>query len=88
MLLAVLFVLGVANFAVNRAVMESRHPILDALPAFLRARGGRAAMVMEFAVLLAAMLLATNYWAGAAWAYGVYTALNLISAWLLFSDRH
>lgn len=74
--LALLFALGIANFAIHKAVLDSGHPMLDALPRFYRASAGRASLVFEFLVLLAAMLLAGNGWTGAVWAYLVYSALN------------
>ena len=87
MLLLVLFVLGVANFAVHRAVLDSGHPMLDALPGFYRSAGGRISLAFEFLVLLVAMLLAGNGWPGAVTAYGVYSLLNLGTAWLVLSGR-
>ena len=38
MLLGILFILGMINFAVHKAVLESNHPLLDTLPAAVRAR--------------------------------------------------
>ena len=87
MLLVVLFVLGVANFAVHRAVLDSGHPMLDALPGFYRGAGGRMSLGFEFLVLLAAMLLAGNGWPGAVTAYCVYSLLNLGTAWLVLSGK-
>lgn len=87
MLLAVLFVLGIANFAAHKAVLESNHPMLDALPSFYRAAGGRFSIGFEFVVLLVAMLLTFDGWTGAATAYGIYSALNFITAWLVLSGR-
>ena len=54
--LLILFALGVLNFAANKAVLESDHPILDELPAFFRGWNGRVPLVAEFVVLLAALL--------------------------------
>lgn len=87
MFLVVLFGLGVANFAVHKAVLESGHPMLDALPGFYRASGGRFSLWFEFFVLLAAMLLAGNGWPGAAMAYGVYSLINFATAWLVLTGR-
>lgn len=85
--LAIIFALGIVNFALHRGVLESGHRLLDLMPRGLRANGGRLTLVIEFAILLAAMALAANGWPGAALAYGGYTALNLVSAWLIFSGR-
>lgn len=87
MLLAFLFVLGVANFAAQKAVIESNHPMLDALPGFYRSGGGRFSIGFEFVILVVAMLLAAHGWPGAATAYGIYSALNLMTAWLVLSGR-
>ena len=87
MVLFALFLLGVGNFAVHKAVLEGRHPMLDALPGFYRSGGGRFSLWFEFAILLAAMLLAGNGWPGMAIAYGIYSLLNLATGWLILSGR-
>jgi len=85
--LAILFALGVANFALNRAVLESGHPLLKQMPQSLRQVGIPVAMTAEFVILLAAMLLAAHGWSSIVWAYGAYFALNLVSAWLILGGR-
>lgn len=85
--LAVIFVFGVINFALHSAVLKSGHPFVAQMPGFVRLLGGRLTLVAEFLVLLAAMLLAANGWAGLVWAYAGYTALNAASAWLILSGR-
>ena len=87
MALGVLFVFGVVNFAVHKAVLESEHPLLDTLPESLTANGGRLSLLTELLVLIAAMTLAVNGWPAAAWAYGFYSALNAMTAWLLLGGR-
>lgn len=87
MLLFILFILGTANFAVQKAVLESRHPMLDALPGFYRSGGGRFSLGFEFIILVVAMVLAAQGWGGAVVAYGIYSALNLGTAWLILSGR-
>jgi uncharacterized protein (UPF0333 family) len=49
--------------------------------------GGRGSLALEFALLLAAMLLVASGHPGWAWAYLGYTALNGLTAWLLLSGR-
>lgn len=78
---------GIGNFAVHKAVLESRHPMLDALPGFYRSGGGRFSLWFEFVILLAAMLLAGNGWPGMAIAYGIYSLLNFGTGWLILSGR-
>ena len=87
MSLGIIFVLGIVNFALHRAVLDSNHPLLDTLPASFRSGGGRFALAFEFVVLLTAMLLAGHGWSAAAWAYGFYSFLNGITAWLILNGR-
>jgi len=87
MILGLLFILGIANFALHKAVLESGHAMLDALPRFYRSAGGRVSLLFEFLVLLAAMLLWSGGWLGAIWAYVVYSAVNFFSGWLVLSGR-
>ena len=87
MVVLILFLLGIGNFAAQKAVLESGHPMLDALPSFYRTGGGRFSLWFEFFVLLVAMLLAGNGWTGMAWAYGVYSLVNFATAWLMLSGR-
>lgn len=87
MAIIVIFVLGVANFALHRAVIESGHPMLAQIPWFATRRGRRLALGLEFVVLLAAMLMAANGWPGLAWGYFFYTLINAASGWLILSGR-
>ncbi|GGC04126.1 hypothetical protein GCM10011494_23230 [Novosphingobium endophyticum] len=83
----VVFCLGVVNFAAHKAVLESGHPILAQVPWFFRPLGGRLSLVVEFAMLLGALVMAASGSAGWAWLYALYTGLNGISAWLIFSGK-
>ena len=87
MVLALLFALGVANFAIHKAVLESGHPLLDSLPGPMRSGGGKMSLGFEFMVLLAAMLIASNGWPGAAVVYFIYSLLNLVTGWMLLDGR-
>lgn len=82
-----IFILGVANFALHRAVIESGHPMLAQVPWFATERGRKIALAMEFLVLLAAMLLVANGWPNLAWGYLFYSMLNGISGWLILKGR-
>ena len=82
-----IFVAGVINFALNRAVFGSRHPLLARLPRASQMLGSRAALVTEFAVLLVALMLAANGWPGFVWAYLGYTVLNGVAAWLILARK-
>jgi len=84
--LLVTFLLGIVNFAVHQAVLESGHPLLGRMP-FVRMLGGRGSQLAEFAVLLGAMLLVGTGNLGWAWAYFGYTAVNGLAAWLILTRR-
>jgi len=83
----VILFLGIGNFALHRAVLESGHSMIGQMPGFVQALGGRLSLVAEFLVLLAASLLAANGWPMLAWAYLGYSALNAFAAWLILTDR-
>jgi len=87
MAIAIIFLLGIGNFALHKAVLESRHPLLGHVPWFVHMLGGRLTLVTEFLVLLAALMLAANGWPVLAWAYLIYTALNALAAWLILTGR-
>lgn len=87
MLIAFLFVLGIGNFALHKAVLESGNPALDRMPRLAGGRRGSGSLLLEFAVLLAAMLLAANGWTSIVWFYLGYSALNALAAWLILGRR-
>lgn len=81
------FLLGVLNFGLHKAVLESGHPMLGRMRWFAHRLGGRGSLVVEFLVLLGAMLLAGTGSAGWAWAYAGYSLLNAVAAWLILTRR-
>ena len=83
----VVFCLGVCNFAAHRAVLESGHPVLTHVPWLAHPVAGRLSLLLEFAVLVAALVMASGGSAGWIWIYLVYTATNLIGAWLIAGGR-
>lgn len=87
MVILFVFLLGVGNFALHRAVLDSGHPLLRQMDWLVDALGGRGSLALEFALLLAALLLVADAAPGWAWAYAGYSALNAISAWLILSRR-
>lgn len=87
MAIAVIFLLGVANFALHQAVLESGHSLLERLPLGPRGFGRKAMLATEFLILLVAMLLAASGWPGLAWTYLVYTCANGATAWLILTGR-
>ena len=81
------FLLGIANFALHKAVLESRHPILAQMAWLFAPMRGRFSLVVEFMMLLGTMLVVANGSPGWAWGYGLYTGLNALSAWLILSGK-
>ena len=82
-----IFMLGIANFALHRAVLESGHPLLGQSAWFTTMLGGKATLVLEFIVLIAAMALSRLDYGAAVWAYAAYSGLNGLAAWLILSGR-
>ena len=87
MVILFVFLLGVGNFALQRAVLSSRHPVLREMRWLVEGLGGRASLLLEFVLLFVALLLVAGGHPGWAWAYLGYSALNGVSAWLLLSGR-
>ena len=87
MLLVPIFLLGIANFAMHKAVLSSGHPLLGSTAWFTAALGGKASLLTEFVVLLAALFLADKGYPGVGWAYAAYSGLNAVAAWLILSRR-
>lgn len=87
MAIAIIFLLGIGNFALHKAVMESGHPMLGQVSWFASIKGRQIAFGLEFIVLLAALLLAAHGWSGLVWGYIIYTVLNGTSGWLILTGR-
>jgi len=82
------FLLGVGNFAAQRAVMECGHPMLTQMsPGALRI-GKSASLTVEFGLLVAALYAATEGLSGWLWLYFAYSAANLFAAWLISGQRY
>jgi hypothetical protein len=86
MVLLVIFVLGVVNFAMHKAVLNSRHPMLAQMPWF-ELLGGRFSLAVEFLLLVGALLLAVYGHPAWGWGYLVYSVLNGFAGWLIVSRR-
>jgi len=87
MALILVFLLGIANFAVHRAVLESGHPILGQVAWLYRPLGGRLSLIAEFMLLVGSMLLVASGSVRWVWGYALYSAVNAVSAWLILSRR-
>lgn len=81
------FLLGIANFAMHRAVLESGHPLLGRTPGWFHLLGGRFSLIAEFLMLLGAMLMVASGASGWAWGYAAYSVINALSAWMILTRR-
>jgi hypothetical protein len=81
------FLLGIGNFAVHKAVLESHHPLLGRVPWFFHLLGGRFSLAVEFVMLLGALLMVQQ--GATMWAlfYAGYSVVNMVSAWLILTRR-
>jgi hypothetical protein len=87
MAIVTLFLLGIANFAMHKAVLESGHPMLGHSPWFVHLLGGRFSLGVEFFMLLGAMLMVDGGSPGWAWGYAFYSLVNGLAAWIILSGR-
>lgn len=87
MVILFVFLLGVGNFALHRAVLRSGHPALGEMRWLVGGLGGSASLLLEFVLLVAALLLVAGGHPGWAWAYLAYSTLNALAAWLILSRR-
>lgn len=87
MAILITFLLGVGNFALHRAVMDSGHPLLGQIPGFFHALGGRFTQILEFLLLVAALTFAAEGNVGGPIAYVIYSVLNSFSSWLILTGR-
>lgn len=87
--MALLFtaLLGVGNFAMHKAVLESRHPLLGQVPWLARRHGRKAGLAVEFVLLLGALLLVAAGRSAWGWVYLGYTVLNGLAAWAILTRR-
>jgi hypothetical protein len=85
--LVIIFLLGIGNFALHRAVLDSGHPLLGHSPWYIHLLGGRVTLLTEFLLLLAAMLLAAQGWPWLVWVYLGYSLLNALGGWLILTGR-
>jgi hypothetical protein len=87
MAILILFVLGIANFAMVKAVLESGHPLLGHVPWYFHMLNGRISLLVEFIVLLGVMLMVESGSTGWAYGYFAYSLINATAAWLILSGR-
>lgn len=85
--IVITFLLGIANFALHRAVLESGHPLLAASRWHRTSLLGRMTLTWEFVLLLAVMLLVAGGRTGWGIGYAFYSALNGLAAWAILTRR-
>ncbi len=85
MAIVLVFVLGIGNFAVHRAVLDSRHPLVAGLP--LGESAAWITLALEFAALFGALLLVGNGRPGWSLGYLGYSVLNGLAGWLILTRR-
>lgn len=82
--LILVFLMGIANFAIYRALMESDHPVLREIARRISATiGAWGLYALEAVVLVVALWFAREGSMTAAIFYGVYLAANIGSFMLL-----
>lgn len=88
MAIILIFLMGIANFAVHRATMESRHPMMAQMRESLgRLARGPGSYALEFVILLSALGFAAMDSMIALPAYAVYTAMNGVAVWAILSGK-
>lgn len=88
MMLIMCFLMGIANFAMHKAVAESGHPFVeDTKLYFGRYFGQYGSYAIEFAMLAGAMWFAQDGPVIVAFIYWLYTGMNALATWLLLSGR-
>ena len=88
MLLIIGFLLGVANFAMHKAVVESGHPFVeDTKRYFGKHIGPYGSYAIELALLIGALWLANQGSLAISLLYAAYTAINGVATWWLLSGK-
>ena len=88
MILIFCFLMGVANFAMHKAVAESGHPFVEDTKRYFGQYFGRySSYGIEFVMLTGAMLFAYEGSLIIAFIYWAYTGMNALATWLLLSGR-
>lgn len=87
MAIIVIFCLGIGNFAVHKAVLETRHPMIWQRQWLTDRLGMNFSLFIEFLVLVGAMLLVDGGYENWMWGYLVYSAVNGFAGWLILSHK-
>jgi hypothetical protein len=88
MLLIVCFVMGVANFAMHKAVSESGHPFVEETKLYFSPQfSPYGSYAIELVLLIGALWFAHEGSLAVSLTYSVYTGINAVATWLLLSGR-
>jgi hypothetical protein len=88
MLVLFCFLMGIANFAMHKAVAQSGHPFVeDTKRYFGKHFSPYASYGIELLLLIAAMAFAQSGSQWAALLYWGYTGFNGVATWLLLTGR-
>ena len=88
MILIFCFLMGIANFAMHKAVAESGHPFVEDTKRYFGKHFGRySSYGIELLMLIGAMLFAQEGSLIIAFIYWAYTGMNALATWLLLSGR-
>lgn len=87
MALFLVFIVGIINFAMHRAALESGHPALEELQWTAGSLKGRLGFAFEFLLLVTAMMLAASDKWGWLSLYFLYSAVNGGVVWLFLTRR-
>ena len=88
MLLVMCFLMGIANFAMHKAVAESGHPFVeDTKRYFGKHFSPYGSYAIELALLIGAMVFAVEGALLITLCYWAYTGINAVATWLLLSRR-
>lgn len=88
MLLIFCFIMGVANFAMHKAVAESGHPFVeDTKRYFGNHFSPYGSYAIELALLIGALWFANEGSMAVSLTYWAYTGINGIATWLLLSGK-
>lgn len=88
MYLIIIFLCGVGNFAMHKAMLESDHPLIaEARGSFRKALGPYGSYILEFFMLAAALIFANMGMISSVIFYTIYTVANCAAAFILFSNK-
>jgi hypothetical protein len=87
MMVFLVFLCGIVNFAAHRAVIASGHPMVRSMHRATLLLRPPVTLTVEFLALLVALLVVAQGSTGWAWAYGLYTIGSVWTAWALLTGR-